>query len=177
MSWDLTPDFKNPMKQGDIGVKTFDHPALFNAVKARDIELLHKVLGPTLDAFGSYQVKYLEHARDGILTSLNAFPGTQGYYCMRWAERILNDSHQNSENREPHSSPAEYVYKLRADLLGKAMERIFDFKPLERSGIWTSTAEAIAALDEELTEENLTENEWLSDIQRQVKERDLTLIS
>ena len=90
---------------------------------------------------------------------------------MRWAERILNESHRNSATREPHSDLAQYVYKLRADLLQKAIERIPDFQPPDIPSIWASTNEAIATLDEELTVENLTKNGWLSDIQSQVKER------
>lgn len=109
-----------------------DHAALFNAVKSRDVEQLHKVLGPTLKGFGSYQIKYWDHAQDGVLTSLDAFPGLQGYDCLRWAEKTVQDSHRNRQSKAQDALYAEYVYKLRADLLGKAMERIPDLDASDR---------------------------------------------
>jgi hypothetical protein len=156
---------------------TFDHPALFQAVKARDIKKLHAVLGPTLNAFGSYQIKYWDHARDGIMTSLNSIPGVQGYDCLRWAEQILCEAHKISRIREPYSCHSEYVYKLRANLLERAVERIPDFKPPERQDIWISISETIATLDDELSEENSTKKEWLVGTQGQVKKMSLAHIS
>ena len=154
-----------------------DHSALFNSVKDRDIEQLHKVLGPTLQDFGSYQTKYWDHAEDGILTSLNKIPGVQGYNCLRWAERVVNDSHQNRAFSESDSCYAEYVYKLRADLLGKALERVTDFQPAERSDIWRSINSAVAALFEDVTEVDFPKKEWLLGIQNKVSEEALKYIS
>lgn len=150
-----------------------DHSALFRSVKDKDVEQLHKVLGPTLHHFGSYQIVHWDHAADGILTSLNKIPGVQGYECLRWAEKVVNDSHQSRSCNEADSCYAEYVYRLRADLLGKALERITYFKPAERPAIWKEVASAIVALGDEATEENLLEQEWLSRILSKVTEEGL----
>ena len=148
-----------------------DHLALFNAVKAKDVAALHEVLGPTLRDFGAYRVVHWAHAYDGVLTSLNALPGVQGYEIMRWAEQTVIDSLQQHETREPNPELSEYVYKLRAALLGKALERIDAFTPEERVAVSRSVASAVEQLGVEVASTPLASAEWLEDVQNHAAER------
>ena len=129
-----------------------DHLELFNAVKGRDTAQLQKVLGPTLINFAAYQVVNWDHAEKGILTSLNALPGAQGYESLRWAEHVLVNSHQKRELEDSDPDYAECVYRLRADLLSKALERVNDFEPLERPAIRASVDAAIDRLHDALVD-------------------------
>lgn len=147
-----------------------DHPALFRSVKARDIEQLHRVLGPTLHDFGANRIIYWDHAHDGILTSLGAIPGTQGYDCLRWAEQLVDDAHRNRVTRAVDVVHAEYVYRLRATLLSKALERVADFEPAQRLQTWQSICARVAALAQDVTAPELRDKPWLVDIQSRVLE-------